>query len=308
MIESTQAVIDPPAANENRDNDDNNVSITQPTQPQTTNSVPAEDIAELTPMAEECDDEPSSEAELEEKGWEKDVENLPAQRERKAVDTLVPEEQKNEVWTPPKGDGEEIGSMETVMENLRAEKLDKGQLKNVHTLMYKRAGKKNQLRKNIALFTGFDVSEKERFTNKCMSLDLKIIKHIMDLFDIDRSSKTGGVKKDELIQRMFTWFQCPKEELTAHYGKKKRKKAPAQTKKRKPSKKAKVDNASDDESDDGSGTPSNSELKKWMDMYIQCVNLDETTVGMFVTAASSKFGVDLSEKKPLLKQLLADAL
>eukprot|EP00568_Trieres_chinensis_P005106 CAMPEP_0183298668 /NCGR_PEP_ID=MMETSP0160_2-20130417/5629_1 /TAXON_ID=2839 ORGANISM="Odontella Sinensis, Strain Grunow 1884" /NCGR_SAMPLE_ID=MMETSP0160_2 /ASSEMBLY_ACC=CAM_ASM_000250 /LENGTH=56 /DNA_ID=CAMNT_0025460765 /DNA_START=32 /DNA_END=202 /DNA_ORIENTATION=- len=54
--------------------------------------------------------------------------------------------------------------------------------------------------------------------------------------------------------------------------------------------------------------PSDKALRKWVRAYVRCFNLDKATTKHAIETASDKFGVDLTEKKTRIKELLTEEM
>ena len=54
--------------------------------------------------------------------------------------------------------------------------------------------------------------------------------------------------------------------------------------------------------------PNDATLRKWVNCFVQCYDLDKASVKVALTVAGEKFGVNLAEKKELLKQMLTEAM
>lgn len=54
--------------------------------------------------------------------------------------------------------------------------------------------------------------------------------------------------------------------------------------------------------------PNDATLRKWVTCFVQCYDLDKASVKVALAVAGEKFGVNLAEKKDLLKQMLTEAM
>ena len=165
---------------------------------------------------------------------------------------------------------------------------------------------------------------------------------LCDFFNIDRSSDESkkGLDKETLIDRLLDFLGAPDEELTKGFKHKesKNKKSPKQKGtaiksggKKKVSKKDEgedEDEHGEDEEDDEEEeeepeepqdyskikafkhgeTPDDDALRQWVRAYVACFNMDAATTKHAIKTASDKFGVDLTERKERIKELLAEEM
>ena len=157
---------------------------------------------------------------------------------------------------------------------------------------------------------------------KAAKLKLPLLKAFFDMLGLDRSPINGKPQtKAELVDNLLDFLADPDEESVSKKTKKKRGR-PAKVKsdddeaekKRKKKRKKKEVVESEEESDDGSeednkdGTPSTKKLKKWVKAYVTCFNLDKATAKHAVETASDKFGVDMSDRKKDIMDILKEAM
>jgi len=117
------------------------------------------------------------------------------------------------------------------------------------------------------------------------------IKSVFDFLAIDRTKLQD---KDSLINRLLDVLSSPSEKMTKGYAASARKAAAKKKKKEE-----------DDEMEDAEGKfPSDKALKRWANAYKECFNMEKSTLKGALQIASDKFGVDLKEKKALLKDFL----
>ena len=64
----------------------------------------------------------------------------------------------------------------------------------------------------------------------------------------------------------------------------------------------------DEKLEDGAGPPSDEALRRWVRAYVRCHNMKNSTVKSALAIASEKFGVDLSDQKQRLKELLTEEM
>lgn len=140
-----------------------------------------------------------------------------------------------------------------------------------------------------------------------------------DLFDIDRSAGAGEKPdKEFFVDKLLDFLAEPDKKLTKTWIKNNKKKAAAAKKEKevskKPKKKVEEESDVDEEEDemfeevDGKKLPTDKALKRWVKAYVRCFNLDKATTKHAMETASDKFGVDLSDKKGRLKELLTEAM
>jgi hypothetical protein len=157
---------------------------------------------------------------------------------------------------------------------------------------------------------------------RAYKLKVADIKKLCDFFAIDRS---GGKDKDTLVDILLDFLGQPGEKGLKHKG--------GSTKKKKQSRKSVEEEESSDnetESEDSdvrpkkgkppakkmktskgkskSRMPSDGELRRWVNAYILCHNMEKSTLKHALEIAGEKFGVNLTSEKQKLKQFLADAL
>ena len=54
--------------------------------------------------------------------------------------------------------------------------------------------------------------------------------------------------------------------------------------------------------------PSEKQLRQWVVAYVRCFNMEKVNLKHALEVASDKFGVDLSDKKKVLKRLLTEEM
>jgi hypothetical protein len=171
----------------------------------------------------------------------------------------------------------------------------------------------------------FYVHLQAKMSTKAYKLTIPLIKKLCDLFHVDRFKLES---KDKLIDALLDFLGAPSEDQLK--GGKKSKKAAAASaasakssggkKKKKAAASTEVeeeeeedeDDDDDDEDDDAplkkGELPSDEALRKWVRAYVRCFNLEKATVKHAIATASDKFGVDVSKKKALLKELLTSEM
>jgi len=161
-----------------------------------------------------------------------------------------------------------------------------------------------------------------KFAVRANKLTVPGLKSTCDLFDVDRTAGAGEKQgKEFLVDKLLDFLGEPSKKLTKTWISNNKKKAAAAARKEKESsKKAKKtakeesDDDDDEEEDDmfeevdGKKMPTDKAIKKWVRAYVRCFNLDKATTKHAMETCSDKFGVDLSDKKAFIKQLLTEAM
>lgn len=133
---------------------------------------------------------------------------------------------------------------------------------------------------------------------KAFKLTVAEIKNLCDTFDVDRSAEGGkSLGKDDLIDRLLDFLGKPEKKSTKTQQKKSSKKKAATS-----------SSSSKEEKVEKGKMPSDKALRKWVQAYVACFNLDKATTKHAMETASEKFGIDLSEKKSRIKELLAEEM
>jgi hypothetical protein len=174
---------------------------------------------------------------------------------------------------------------------------------------------------------------------KAFNLKVGEIRDLCDFFALDRS---GVNPKAELIDRLLDFLSEPSAEHVK--GNKAAAKASSSASKRKGGsgkKKKKKDDSSEEESDEEEEeeeeeaeatpkkgkkekgkndkgvdlhkvekgkAPTDDTLRAWVKCFVQCYDLEKASIKVALQVAGDKFGVDLGDKKDLLKEMLADAM
>ena len=141
----------------------------------------------------------------------------------------------------------------------------------------------------------------KKYATKAYKLHVPQLKKLCDVFAVDRS---GVNDKDSLVETLLDFLSVPDEKLTKGAGKK------AATKKSTASKsKSAEDKTLDDYEEVVEGVePTDQQLRHWVRAYVRCFNTAKVTLKDAVKIAEDKFGVDLSEKKKRLKELLTEEI
>jgi len=162
----------------------------------------------------------------------------------------------------------------------------------------------------------------ERFEVKAAKLKLPLLKAFFDLLGLDRSPVNGKPQlKGELADNLWDFLADPDEEIVCKKSEKKKRGRPAKVKtddeeagkkttkkKRKKNEVVESEEESDDEEEDKDGKPSAKKLQKWVKAYVTCFNLDKATGKHAVQTASDKFGVDMSDRKKDIMDILKEAM
>lgn len=159
-----------------------------------------------------------------------------------------------------KGKGDTVGDFPDIGVVLRKYTAASAEIQKIYRLMFLRTGKATERKAHIKKFSGITWStNKDEILQKCQDMSSKwntdLIKRIMDMLGIDRSSTTGGVSKSELVDRLAEWMIEPTRPIKLKFAEKrkrskstKRKKASKGTVKKKKSKASKT--KGDDETDE----------------------------------------------------------
>lgn len=166
---------------------------------------------------------------------------------------------------------------------------------------------------------------------KAHKLKVAQIKELCDFFAVDRS---GRHDKDSLVDCLLDFLGEPTLERVKSGGKsiaKKAKEAPTKKKKKETTPKKKKVAKTGDESDETESedetadevkesptkalmspkkgiTPTDALLRRWVHAFVQCYDMEKATVKVALKIAGEKFGVDLSDQKTRMKELLTEEL
>lgn len=156
-----------------------------------------------------------------------------------------------------------------------------------------------------------------KFAIKAFKMNLSQIKMLCDYFNVDNQEENGKFcNKEDMIDRLLDFLGAPDESLIRGKETKKpeaKKKTPTKAKTPEPKRKTIVKTVLVDPfdviKDYVKGVPpSDDALRQWVKAYIVCVDMETATTKDAVRTASAKFGVDMTEKKARIKQLLAEEL
>mmetsp|Transcript_23400 Transcript_23400/g.50755 ORF Transcript_23400/g.50755 Transcript_23400/m.50755 type:complete len:344 (+) Transcript_23400:103-1134(+) len=266
-----------------------------------------------------------------------------SKRERKSVekfeaDDFVAEKAAKAEEKQMHGRGTKLEDIESVRESIKASKMTGPQLATAHNLVFGGRGKDRLKKQQLLEFSGYlPVKEKgvdkdkqqeidddleRKFAVRANKLTVPGLKSTCDLFDVDRTAGAGEKQgKEFLVDKLLDFLGEPSKKLTKTWISNNKKKAAAAARKEKESsKKAKKaakeesDDDDDEEEDDmfeevdGKKMPTDKAIKKWVRAYVRCFNLDKATTKHAMETCSDKFGVDLSDKKAFIKQLLTEAM
>jgi hypothetical protein len=172
----------------------------------------------------------------------------------------------------------------------------------------------------LTLRPTFYIHLQAKMSTKAFKLTIPLIKKLCDLFHVDRFKVET---KDGLIDALLDFLGAPSEDQLKGGKKSKKAAAASETKAStkgsggKKKKKAVVEEdeeTGDDDDDDDDvplkkgELPSDEALRKWVRAYVRCFNLKKATVKHAIATASDKFGVDVSKKKALLKEILTSEM
>lgn len=264
-------------------------------------------------------------------------------RERKSAAAFKPDDFLNVDKSPRiiKGRGTALSKLVASRNSIENTPLTAEIFVLAHRLLYSGRGRlpKKDIKSNILRYSGFlsaemnpdkekqkelDMDEEAKMGQRAYKLKVSDIKRLCDFFAIDRS---GAKDKDTLVDALLDFLGEPGENLLKHKG---GLKGSAQ-KKRKSRKDDDEDQESDDETESEdyerkpkkikpspksktskakgrARMPSDGELRRWVNAYIMCHNMEKSTLKHAMEIAGEKFGVDLSSQKAKLKQFLAEAL
>jgi ribosomal protein L12E/L44/L45/RPP1/RPP2 len=163
---------------------------------------------------------------------------------------------------------------------------------------------------------------------KAFHLKVGEIRDLCDFFALDR---TGISAKAELIDCLLDFLSAPSAENVK--GGKAAKAASSASKRKGGSSKKKDDSeeeSEEEEEDQEDETepkskkskdkgvallkvtkgevPADDTLRAWVKCFVQCYDLEKASIKVALQVAGDKFGVDLGDKKELLKGMLADAM
>lgn len=159
---------------------------------------------------------------------------------------------------------------------------------------------------------------------KTYKMTVPLLKKICDFFAVDRASCNG---KDALVDVLLDFLGEPSEDkLKGSSAAAAKPKGGGASKKKGKSKKAEEEQDDDDDDysdvgdekveaaaeggdeDNSAVMPSDDKLRKWVRAYVRCHNMKKSTIKHALEIAGDKFGVDLSEKKARLKELLTEEM
>lgn len=157
---------------------------------------------------------------------------------------------------------------------------------------------------------------------KASALKLPLLKAFFDLLGLDRRPVEGKMPlKADLANQLLDFLADPNEEdIRKKESGKKRGRPPKvksdgeevekkATKKKRKKKEIESEEETDgEEEDDKDGKPSAKKLQRWVKAYVTCFNLDKATAKHAVETASDKFGVDMSDRKTDIMDILKKSM
>ena len=158
-----------------------------------------------------------------------------AKRVRKEVKRLVDThaEKKVDEWKPATGTGVAMRDIEYTFKYINKLTRNDERLQALHKIFYGKRGLKATIKPFCLDFAGIvytDDRQRDDVLQKLYQWTSPMIKTMMDTFNIDRSSKTGGVDKEGLSSRFCDWLENPAESVQKESAASK-KKVKAKTKK-----------------------------------------------------------------------------
>jgi len=261
-----------------------------------------------------------------------------SKRERKSAEKFV-----SVNFTSPKkisavehivGRGVKLESIDSVKDSIKKSKNKSSELVATYHFVFGRKGKPLARKKELLEFSGYLPKKEEgvdeetqkkkdevlesKFGTKAHKMTKTDIMSICDVLNIDRRADAGEKNdKDFFVDRLLDFIAVPDERLTKAYASNRLKATAAAAREEKKLAKKKSSKEKKEESDDdddegmlveGTKIPTDKALKRWVKAYVQCFNHDKATMTHAVETANDKFGVDLADKKKLIKELLTDAM
>ena len=136
--------------------------------------------------------------------------------------------------------------------------------------------------------------------NRLFKLKVAELKSICDVLAVDRS---GQHDKESLVTCLLNFLREPQAQLVKGYHKKAAKKTKTTTGSASSSK---LDG--DYEQPVKGQMPTDEQLRQWVRAFVQCFDMEKATVKVALEIAGDKFGVNLSEKKDRIKELLTEEM
>lgn len=238
----------------------------------------------------------------------------------------------------PKGRGEKLGDIVEVKNCMKKFTLNSDEFISAYKFLFSNRGIANKklMKEKLHEFSGYlpplpkgkynkDKQEEEdelietKYAIKAFKMNLSQIKMLCDFFDVDNFDDKGKfLLKEEMIDRLLDFLGAPDESLVrVASSPAKKKPTPVKTKKVEPKPKPKpktiIKTVTLDPftliKDYKKGEPPvDDALRQWVRAYILCVDMETATTKDAVRTASAKFGVDLTNKKARIKELLAEEL
>ncbi|GAX27216.1 hypothetical protein FisN_13Lh228 [Fistulifera solaris] len=236
-------------------------------------------------------------------------------RARKSAEAFVPDDFKHieHQVVIVEGRGTPLQDLEPVRASIEALPVTAPELLAAHKFLYpsQRKPPKHRIKSDILEFSGFlpklqegqeekDVEESDdklesEMGTRAYKKTIAELKKMCDVFAIDRKGKND---KDGLVNALLDFLGEPSESLlkggsmTRSDNKKTKSRAAAQK---------------EDEPLEFGQMPSDSQLQTWARYFTKVYNMEKATIKVALEVASDKFGVDLKDKKSLLKEYLAEA-
>jgi len=303
--------------------------------------------AEDTPMEKMTDEADTPKKEIKKRGQRNKLDPVPepsGKRQRKSAESYKPPDFTEVTPLPEvsKGRGiklKDIPALRAGIEGVSANDPMKEIFNAFRFLFPFRAKTSHQEKKERLLdFSGFlspiekdedkekrekvDEDAEAKMTQKAYKLTIPEIKALCDFFCVDRSPPENekNIDKETLVDRLLNFLGSPSTEAIKESAKNvvatsdslKKKKESVHKKSRaskgeieeKPSPKKEIVK----EVTEKGKMPTDKELRKWVQAYVACFDLDKATTKHALQTASDKFGLDLGTKKARIKELLTEEM
>lgn len=256
-------------------------------------------------------------------------------RERKPVQRLeatAPVKPKEKPSMTKAGSGVKLREIDNIAFRLSKAKGSDDVCRVLHLLLFRRAGKKIQVKRNILEFSGFVYAdaekEREKDKVKLFAQHKPMIHAILDILDLERGSGKEGTKESQ-VDRILNFLDKPmaaagKKDLAALAEKKKnakkrkieRKKKVESKRSSKKMKAAKEEEEEEDEEDDEDDDvplvqmklPSDKAIESQALQILKGADLNEVTMKDIREQLSKHFKVDMSSKKGFIKEVVTKAI
>ena len=158
-----------------------------------------------------------------------------------------------------------------------------------------------------------------RYSTKAYKLRVGDVKRLCDLLAVDRNGRND---KTALVNALLDFVAVPGKEALVQANKRTaggRKRSSSSPLKKRPrrdsNEKDETQAAAASDSDESAyeepskgEMPSDSELRKWVQAFVRCYNMENVSLKVAIEIASDKFGVDIAPLKETLKILLTEEL